>query len=210
VTPITYFNDVWSRCDGLTNLHNHVAQHAANPAHQAEILRAEWVARVSALDLYVHELVAQRMVEIFENTRAATQAYGQFEIRNDTLIRIRRAANPQEARAAFDLDVREQLSRTTYQFPDEIAEGIRLFSEAELWNDLAGHIYGGTPQQRTGNGRYLRRELTLIVRRRNTIVHEGDLEVAVPRVPLPIAPPDLAAVRTRIGDIVRAMEVVLV
>ena len=41
------------------------------------------------------------------------------------------------ASAAFDLEVRSKLSRVTYQLPDDIADGIRLVSACELWDDIA-------------------------------------------------------------------------
>ena len=36
------------------------------------------LARVSALDLYVHELVAQSMLQIFEGLRPSTPAFNTF------------------------------------------------------------------------------------------------------------------------------------
>ena len=57
-----------------------------------ELLRAEWVARVSALDLYVHELVAQSMVQIFEGIRNPCPGFYKFNCSSDTLLRIKNAA----------------------------------------------------------------------------------------------------------------------
>jgi hypothetical protein len=52
-------------------------------------------------------------------------------------LRIKHATTPADASAAFDLEVRSNLSRVTYQFPEDIAEGIRLVSGIELWNEIA-------------------------------------------------------------------------
>lgn len=57
--PIAYFESVWARCDELTAMHAYLANQLTPALRPDELLRAEWVARVSALDLYVHELVAQ-------------------------------------------------------------------------------------------------------------------------------------------------------
>ena len=57
-----------------------------------ELLRAEWVARVSALDLYVHELVAQNMVSIFEGARNSCPGFSKFHCSSETLLRIRNAS----------------------------------------------------------------------------------------------------------------------
>src|SRR5687767_4848120 len=95
------------------------------------------------LDLYVHELIAQRMLEVFEKRRAPSPAYLRFKFSNETLDRIRAATAPGAAGAAFDLELREQLSLLTFQDPDRIAEGIRLISTAELWNEIAVHFGAG-------------------------------------------------------------------
>src|SRR5271165_3961599 len=128
MTPITYFCDVWQRCAELEALHTYLAGKLTAAMSADELLRAEWVARVSALDLYIHELVAQKMVEIFEGTRKRCSGFSKFRCSSDTLLRIKNAVTPSDASAAFDLEVRSKLSRVTYQFPEDIADGIRLVS----------------------------------------------------------------------------------
>lgn len=129
-----------------------------------ELLRAEWVARVSALDLYIHELVAQRMVATFEGRRPASPAYLRFQVSAETLNRIRAAASPSEASAAFDLYVRSYLSRITYQAPDDIADGVRLCCTIELWNEVALKV-GATPATKADKAKSLKTQLSLVVRR---------------------------------------------
>lgn len=173
-----------------------------------ELLRAEWVARVSALDLYVHELVAQLMLEIFEGRRSAGAAYLQFQVSTETLNRIRAAAPPSQASAAFDLYVRDYLSRITYQHPDDIADGVRLCSTVELWNEVAVAL-GATPTTKIDRARNLKKQLSLIVQRRNRIAHEGDLQQTPLREPWPISQADLGVVATHISDVVRAIDAVV-
>lgn len=162
------------------------------------------------MDLYVHELVAQRMIDIFEGTRTPTPQYLNFQISTDTLRRITaaHAANKAaDATSAFDLDVRTQLSRETFQFPDDIADGVRLVSSVELWNEIALHL-GATAATKTTVAKTIKTNLSLIVRRRNKIAHEGDLQPTLPRQPYPISQTDLTLVTTEIERIVRAIEVV--
>jgi hypothetical protein len=173
-----------------------------------ELLRAEWVARVSALDLYVHERVAQEMLAIFEGWRSATPAYLRFQVSTETLNRIRAATTESEASAAFDLHVRSYLSRITYQAPDDIADGIRLCCEIELWNELALKL-GATQATKADEARNLRKQLSLIVQRRNIIVHEGDLQQSPLREPWPISRSDLAFVSDQIERLVRAIDAVV-
>jgi hypothetical protein len=173
-----------------------------------ELLRAEWVARVSALDLYVHELVAQLMVAIFEGQRPPSPAYLKFDISNETLNRIRSATSKSDASAAFDLHVRSYLSRITYQDPEDIADGVRLCSSVELWNEIALKL-GATPATKIENAKSLRKQLSLIVRRRNIIAHEGDLQQSALREPWPISRTDIAFVGDQINRLARAIDAVV-
>jgi hypothetical protein len=192
----------------LSALHLYLANNVAAAAQPDEVLRAEWVARVSALDLYIHELVAQRMVAIFEGQLPSTDAFKQFQVPTETLNRIRNAQSTVEASAAFDLHAREALSRKTYQFPDDIADGVRLCSPVELWNEIALQT-GATPATKSVVAKGLKTSLSLVVRRRNAIAHEGDLQRTTPREPWPISRSDLATVRDRIEQIVRAIDAVV-
>lgn len=196
---------MWSRCALLSALHTFLDKNVTGVLQPDELLRAEWVSRVSALDLYVHELIAQRMVEIFEGKRSPSAAYTKFQISIDTLERIRLAANLAEATQAFDLYVREHLGRITYQFPEDIADGMRLCSTVELWNEVALEL-GATPQNRTDEAKNIKRQLSIIVRRRNGIAHEGDLQRNVLRDPWPVHKADLVFVADQIEKIVRAID----
>ncbi len=206
---LAHFDEVWGRCAQLSTLHAYLANNVTSVMPPDELLRAEWVARVSALDLYIHELVAQLMLAIFEGQRPPSPAYLRFQISNDTLSRIRVAATTSEASAAFDLYVRDRLSRLTYQDPDDIADGVRLCSTIELWNEVAIHL-GATPTTKADQAKSLKTQLSLIVRRRNIIAHEGDLQQSPPREPWPISQADLAFVGHQIEKLVRAIDAVVV
>jgi hypothetical protein len=173
-----------------------------------ELLRAEWVARVSALDLYIHELIAQRMLATFEGLRPPTPAYLRFQVSAETLNRVRASAIPSDASAAFDLFVRSYLSRITYQAPDDIADGVRLCSTVELWNEVALRL-GATPATKADEAKSVKKQLSLVVRRRNIIAHEGDLQQSAPREPWPISRADLAFVGDQIERVLRAIDAVV-
>jgi hypothetical protein len=189
----------------LSTLHAYLEKNVSGIMQPDELLRAEWVARVSALDLYIHELVAQGMLAIFEGRRPASPAYLKFQISTETLNRIRVAATPSDASAAFDLYVRTYLSRITYQAPDDIAEGVRLCSTCELWNEVALRL-GATPAKKVDEAKNLKTQLSLAVRRRHIIAHEGDLQQTPLREPWPISRADLAFVGAHIERVVRAID----
>jgi hypothetical protein len=208
VTPIAHFEAVWNRCAQLSALHAYLASNVSGILHPDELLRAEWVARLSALDLYIHELVAQLMLATFEGRRPATPAYLRFQVSNETLDRIRAVGTKSDAGAAFDLDVRNQLSLLTFQDPEKIADAVRLCSTIELWNEVALKI-GASPATKASQAKSLKVELSLMVRRRNRIAHEGDLQPSPLREPWPISQSDLALVADRIERLVRAIDSVV-
>lgn len=203
--PIAHFWLVWNRCNELSTLHSFLSANVTKILEPDELLRAEWVMRVSALDLYIHELVNKSMVQIFEGIRPSTRGYLDFRISNETLDRIRQSKTKQEASSAFDLEVRSQLERITYQHPDKIADGIRNCSSIELWNEVA-LVLGANDKNKTEHAKALKKDLSLIVERRNKIAHEGDLKPVSPREPWPIAKNSLVYVEEKIVKIVTAID----
>jgi hypothetical protein len=206
--PLAQFEAVWDRCAQLSTLHAYLENNVSGILQPDELLRAEWVARVSALDLYIHELVAQTMLATFEGQRPASPAYLRFQVSTETLNRIRAAATASDASAAFDLYVRSYLSRMTYQSPDDIADGVRLCCTIELWIEVALKL-GATSTTKAGKAQNLKTQLSLIVRRRNIIAHEGDLQQSPLRDPWPISRADLEFVGDQIEQIVRAIDAVV-
>jgi hypothetical protein len=208
VTPLAHFNLVWNRCAELSAIQAYIFNNVAPILSADELLRAEWATRVSALDLYVHELVAQEMLATFEGQRPASAAFRRFRISNETLERIRAAARPSDASSAFDLEVRTQLAIASFQDPEKIAEAVRLISDIELWNEVALTL-GATQATKANQAKNVKKVLSLMVQRRNKIVHEGDLQPSPPRLPWPISQADVAAVTSHIETIVYAINAVL-
>ena len=206
MTPLNHFEAVWDRCSHLTAMQAYLAANSVGALRPDELLRAEWVARVSALDLYVHELVFQRMLGVFEGSVPKTEAYNAFMLTSETVDRIRHAVTASEASAAFDLEMRRQLGFLSYQYPDKIADGIRMCSSAELWNEVALH-QGASPQTKVIQAKQIKRQLTTIVDRRNKIAHEGDLQPkALPISPWPISQGDLTIISEFVENIVKSID----
>ncbi len=80
-----------------------------------------------------------------------------------------------------------------------------MVSECELWNEVA-ISKGVTPATKNAEAKILKQSLSLIVERRNKIVHEGDLQTAIPRTPWPISRLDVAYAANLIGDLVRTID----
>lgn len=207
MNPIQLFRDVWARADMLTATHAFLRGEGARAPNPDEILRAEWVARVSALDLYVHELVAQRMLKIQRGEIPSPAGFGKAKVSGETAIRMA-VGSPTEASSAFDLDVRNQLSLLTFQMPEKIADAIRMTSDVELWSAVVLQ-QGATQTEKVEKSKAMRKKLSLIVERRNKIAHEGDLQPGVPRQPWAISEGDVADVRGFLLDVVEAIDTVV-
>lgn len=208
MTPKSYFDQVWARCELFTALHGFLQNNVTTALQPDELLRAEWAARVSALDLFVHELVAQRLVEIFSGTRAPSPGFGRLQVSSDALMRIQAAASPADRNMLFDLEVRTKLSRATFQYPDDIADGVRMVSACKLWNEIAA-FQGAVKSDISSVTEALKKRLSIIVDRRNKIVHEGDLQPSFPRTPWPISRSDVSDVAKFIEGLILAMEAVV-
>ena len=175
MSPKSYFDEAWGRADLFAALHGYMTNNVAPVLQPDELLRAEWAMRVSALDLYIHEVVAQNLLKIFRGVRPICPGYSKVQISSDTLMRIHGSGPGLVSDGAFDLEVRTRIARVTYQAPDDIADGIRMIASIELWNKIA-EFHGASPTRVKVEAAALKGELTQIVNRRNKIVHEGDLQ----------------------------------
>ena len=160
----------------------------------SDLLRAEIVLIVSALDQFVHELTRLGMMEIWRGSRAVTPAYLRFEISMEIATRLAVGIG---ADVHLDSEIRTRHSFLTFQQPDRIADAVRLFSPIELWNGIALSL-GENPRD-------LRNQLKLIVDRRNKIAHEADVDPSYPGQRWPIERKDaedsLAFIK-KIGDVI--------
>lgn len=88
MTPKAYFDEVWYRADLFATLYAYVINNVAAVIQPDELLRAEWAMRVSALDLYIHEVISQNLLKIFQGTRLVSPGYSKLQISSDSLMRI--------------------------------------------------------------------------------------------------------------------------
>ena len=130
-----------------------------------DLLRFEWVMAVSALDLYIHELVRLGMVDAYRGNRPQTDAFLRFSI---TMGLTLQAINDPQNDGWLEDQIRISHGHQSFQTPDNIADAVRLVSNAPLWNEVSA-LMGGTPQ-------YIREMVSLIVNRRNQIVHLADID----------------------------------
>jgi len=154
-----------ARSRNLGGLYSALTSLTTGAVDASDILRAQIVLSVSALDCFIHELTLLGMLEVFSGKKPTTPSFLKFRISMDFVL----AANGSPtASSSFELEIRERHSFLSFQQPDKVAEAIRLFSNVELWRQVASKL--SIPEISAKN------QLKLIVDRRNKIAHEADID----------------------------------
>lgn len=131
----------------------------------SDMLRAEIVLAVSALDHYVHEIVRLGMLDIYRGNRPTTRHFLRFQV---SINSVTQAVSDPANVDWLEQEIRNRNGFQSFQNYEKMADAIRLVSEVRLWDAVAGHI-GMTTED-------VKITLTLIINRRNQIAHEADLD----------------------------------
>jgi len=135
----------------------------------SDILRAELVLAVSGLDHFVHQIVKLGMLKAYRGQHIQTPAFLRFQV---TLESALQGISSSSSDSWLEDQITTRHGYQSFQFPDKIADAIRLISGAQLWNEVANHL-GMTAQD-------VKQALKLIVTRRNQIAHEADMDLSFP------------------------------
>ena len=152
------------RSQGLTDIFRAMDSQTTGALDLTDILRAALVMSVSALDHFIHEIVRLGMLEAYRAERVRTAAFLRFQVSLESIIEATSGLVPE---TRLESQIRERHGYQTFQTPDQIADAIRLISNATLWNNVSVNL--------DVERRELTETLTLIVQRRNKIAHEADL-----------------------------------
>jgi hypothetical protein len=160
----------------------------------SDVLRAEVVLAVSALDYFIHELTRLGMLESWSRARAQTDAFQRFPL---PLSIIGGLSNSATGDQVLDAEIRLRHGFLTFQHPDRIADAVRLFSNVRLWDEV-GREMGFAAQD-------VKSSLILIIDRRNKIAHEADIDPTYPGQRWPIDVSMVEEIFDRIEAICRAI-----
>ena len=169
LSPIEQFRGNMARVRSLGGLHQAFDQQTTPAVDLSDLLRAQIVMIVSALDHYIHEITRVGMLEVYDGARPQTNAFLRFQVTMGATITG--ISKPSE-NDWFDRAIRDKHGHQTFQHPDNIANAVRLFSPCELWISVASEL-NLTDQD-------VKNRLRVIVNRRNQIVHEADLDPSIP------------------------------
>ncbi len=197
-TAIESFRESMSRVEHLGGLHKAISGLTTTAVDTSDLLRAQVVLSVSALDYYVHEVTVLGMVAILEGKRPPTQAFQKYRVSVGSVS----LGMSIQGSSWFDADIRERHSFLSFQQPDKIADAIRLFSDVKLWQEVAVKMLT--------TEKAVKDQLKLIVDRRNKIAHEADLDPSFPSTRWPITTIDVEHTLKFLRDLCESIHISIV
>ena len=200
LNPIEQFRENIERVQDLSGLHQAFGNVTTAAVDLTDLLRAQIVMLVSALDHYIHEITRVGMLEVYDGARPQTNAFLRFQVSLDAAMRGIPQSNSSDW---LDTEIREKHGYQTFQHPDNIANAVRLFSSCELWRSVASEL--------NQSDQDVKNRLRAIVNRRNQIVHEADLDPSIPGSMnrWPISPADVTSTLDFIRDVCEAIHSVV-
>ena len=130
----------------------------------SDVLRAEIVLAVSALDQFVHEIVRLGMLDCYRGARPPTRRFQEFQV---SLGSVLAGFGTNDGEQWIDDEIRMRNGYRSFQTPDNIVSAVGLVADVRLWDEVSELM--GVPAAE------LRNRLSVIVDRRNKISHEADI-----------------------------------
>ncbi|MEU8333774.1 hypothetical protein [Micromonospora sp. NPDC048839] len=154
-----------------------LARQVTTAINTDDLLRASLVQGVSAFDHFIHEEVCARMILTQQGSHPMAKGYVRFRVSLDSVNQALAGSGV----SWLESEIREQHGYLSFQNPDKVADALRLVTDASVWPAVGGHL----------NRKHedLKRQLKLIVDRRNKIAHEADTDPTPPRTRYPIEEP---------------------
>ena len=151
-------------CMELEGIYNYLKSNHVTTEINA-LLRSEYVLLVSAFDCYIHQVVRQKLVDsFFLGTSVCDEALLPFSTAQRACIETDSAIK----RDILIPAIETRLSYDSYQSPKSIEHALGLIGLRSIWSSLS-------PGMRM-NADDIKLQLSLIVKRRNQIAHEADLD----------------------------------
>lgn len=180
------FNEQIKSCKELYAIYAYLKNNLAFPQDLSDLLRAQVVYAVSALDKLLHELVKKGMIEIFNNSRPITNKFSTFGISLNTLMKIQEVTYiemPQSAEETaiywFEQEIILKHKILSFQDPDKISEALSfIWVEEHKWQKIHSNITQPIASLPNMIEKDIKTYLKNIVMRRNQIVHESDYDIS--------------------------------
>lgn len=138
------------------------------PFEPDELLRAEFVMLVGAFDCFVHDFVRGRMVDAFNSPTTMANKTRDYKVSLGVMMDIMNETNPISQMQLLENEIKKIESNYSYQSSTSVEHVLGLIGFRKIWTTL----WGKTDAESKKN------QLDIIVRRRNQIAHEADIDYA--------------------------------
>lgn len=131
----------------------------------SSLLRSEYVLIVSTFDSYLHNIVRRK---IRENFFASSFLPANFNLPITAYLSVHNEPNVAFQQQIFDASLRSILEKDSFQSPKSVEYALGLVNVKSVWTKVSP-VMGDTAE-------HIRDQLALIVKRRNQIAHESDID----------------------------------
>ncbi|WP_157561382.1 hypothetical protein [Mycobacterium sp. E802] len=166
------------------------------PLDLTDMYRAALVQAVAALDAWVHDVVLDMAVEILIGLRPPG-SNTKLGLNLGATTQLLSAPNALELEMRSKALVNERLSVETFQKPDDIAKAFAMVGITAIWSTAFG------------NAEAAKTALSVVVRRRNQIVHRCDMDPSGVAPYLTLSDTDALTAIDTIEDTVKALDSLL-
>jgi hypothetical protein len=163
-----HFQENIERVKNLGTIYQAINTQETEILDLSDILRAQYVMLVSALDHFIHEIVRLGMIEIYNQKRKDTKQFKEFIFSLDKQVLFKKAIIEEKNNQWLDYQIRRINGFKSFQEANKIEEAINLILKENIWYEVAKKL----PQTETE----IRMRLNLIIDRRNQIAHEADIQ----------------------------------
>ena len=140
-------------------------QNNAAALDSTALLRAEYVLIISAFDSYLHNVVRKKL----SNNFLAGELSGcDIKLSLESFSIINSATNINEKKQLLDLEIRKALEKDSYQSPKSVDYAMDAIGIKKIWRKSKS-VFNDT-------GEHIKDQLSLIIKRRNQIAHESDID----------------------------------
>jgi len=154
----------------LDIIHQFLEKNNVKTLDLSEILRAQIVLAVSALDTLVSDILQMGLVEAFaQNKPLSTNDFSKYKIEIQTLNQIIAAPSMNDKSMILGEHIRKINSKSPYQDPKQIVSAMRLIGVTDIWRKLGAKMLITNPDD-------VKNELANIVWQRHKIAHEADID----------------------------------
>lgn len=138
------------------------------PFEPDELLRAEFVMIVSAFDCYIHDFVREKLIDAFKDPSLIVDRTKEYKISLGAMMDIINESNLVTQLHLLEKEIKSIESKNTYQSSRNVEKALGIVGFRKIWSTMYGNKDAMTNKD----------QLDLIVRRRNQIAHESDMDFA--------------------------------